>query len=106
MNHITPFNIVLLCLVAIVCKIMVLGGNLAESGVVLSLCLYLLGQAYLDIKKNDLLREVNEQIVKMSTEFQKIYGELNTLKTRLSLESSTRKLTGVEKTEQKPKRFF
>ena len=107
MNKIlSKINVYTLCLIAIIVKLVLFGGNMADSIAVLGLSGFLGWEKYVEIRRDNLIDKANEQLNIISKEFARLSTEVSTLKMRAGMEQTTRKLSNVEKPEQKPKRFF
>ena len=102
----SKINVYTLCLIAVIVKLVVFGGNVADSIAVLGLSGFLGWEKYVEIRRDNLVDKANEQLSRISQEFAKLSTEVSTLKMRMGMEQTTRKLTNVEKPEQQQKRFF
>ena len=104
----SKINVGMICVVALVAKLIILDGNLADALAIIGLAGFLAVKLYLDIKKDNLLDKANEQIAKIAAEYQKLSTEISTLKMRMGMEQTTRKISNVEKqkADAKQKRYF
>jgi hypothetical protein len=99
-------NIAMICLIALVAKLVILGGTLPDAIAVLGIAGFLGAKLYIDVKRDNLLDVANQQIAKIAEEYHKLSAEIGSMKLRVGMEQNSRKLSGVEKQEREQKRFF
>lgn len=105
-KYIKTINVPMVCLLAFTIKLIIVGGNVADSIAILGICALFAVKSYLDIKNSTLLDKANEQIAKIAEEFALIEREIASIKLKHNAEGITRKLNNAQRQPKEQKRLF